>query len=127
MKGLTEEQKILLEIWYNIYVNEKWKLVIEETEESKTNEAYAKFNKATAPFKELYTEDEQKIFFRELFEAHQFKNSGFSTWINKCTIKGESSEQLADKIIEKAELFEDVRTKAKRELRQSLKDLKLTK
>lgn len=125
---LTQEQKKQLVLWYNIYINENWKLVIEEPTEKNDlykeylkDQAYKKFTDTISIINKKYTEDEQKTFEIKRVEAQKVIDSWSSPFIETLCVEWETPEDLANLILQNSQMYQTLYASAEKQLREDLK------
>lgn len=127
---LTKEQKIKIDMWFNIFLNNDWKLVEEIPTEKNdlykkylSDQAYTKFNDTLNIINWSYTENEQKTFEIKRTEAQKVIDGWSSVFLENLCIDWESVEDLALKIIENSTNYQFLYATAEKQLREDLKNI----
>lgn len=127
---LTQEQKNKIDMWFNIFLNNDWKLVEEIPTEKNdlykkylSDQAYTKFNDTLNIINWSYTENEQKTFEIKRTEAQKVIDGWSSVFLENLCIDWESVEDLALKIIENSTNYQFLYATAEKQLREDLKNI----
>lgn len=101
----------------------KWYTFIQQKTLDPRDQAYEDFNNSLKVIENQYTAKEREAFERELAEAKKYIETWESAFLAKYTKEWETVEELANKILENNEIFENVWTWAKKKLREDLEKI----